>query len=304
MNLRQLEIFSAVMRFGTTVAAAQELSMSQSAVSNALKHTESELGFKLFERVSNRLVPTQEAKILLEEAEPLFVHKQAVNQRARDLKAGRIGRIRIAATAELSESLLPGVIARFLTAHPSVNLSLDTMPLNSVLDAVETGMADIGFGMEARNRRGLRLVPVTRLALVCVCQKDSPLATLAFVGPGDLQAYNLVAPQMSNSIGVLIAETFAKTATPYAPLVEMRFLNTAARLVQEGWGCALLDELSVSAGRFSDLVSRPFRPRVNLALSAILPEHRIPSRLTMALADVFRDEAERLAKGSGARATG
>jgi len=147
-------------------------------------------------------------------------------------------------------------------------------------------------------------VPVTRLALVCVCQKDSPLATLAFVGPGDLQAYNLVAPQMSNSIGVLIAETFAKTATPYTPLVEMRFLNTAARLVQEGWGCALLDELSVSTGRFADLVARPFQPRVNLALSAILPEHRIPSRLTMALADVFQDEAKRLVKGSGASATG
>ncbi|GGK50931.1 LysR family transcriptional regulator [Salinarimonas ramus] len=292
MNLRQLEIFSAVMRFRTTVAAAQELSMSQPAVSNAIKHIESQLGFRLFERVSNRLVPTEEAKILLEEAEPLFMHQQAVNQRANDLKAGRIGRIRIAATSELSESILPGAMKRFLEAHPSVHLSLDTRPLSSVLDAAETGLADVGFGMEAHDRHALDLVPIAPMTTVCVCQAGSALAALPFVTPSDLRDQKLIAPQTSNGIGVLIAEAFAKAATPYSPTVEVRFLNVAARLVQEGWGSALLDELSVTSGRYSDLEVRPFQPTVRLMLSAILPRKRMPSRLTASFIAIMRKEAQ------------
>jgi DNA-binding transcriptional LysR family regulator len=293
INLRQLEIFSAVMRFRTTIAAAEELSMSQSAVSNAIKHVEAQLGFNLFERISNRLVPTEEAKLLLEEAEPLFLHQKAVNQRAADLKAGRIGRIRVVATAELSESILPAVMAKFLTAHPSVYLSLDTRPLNSVLDATETGLADVGFGMEAHDRHGLTLKPIAELTTVCVCQPDDPLAKLAFVTPTDLRDQQLIAPHMSNGIGLLVAEAFSKAATPYSPTVEVRFLNVAGRLVQERWGVALLDELTVSSGRYSDLAIRPFQPKIPLRLSAILPKQRMPPRLVKDFISTFQSEAGR-----------
>jgi DNA-binding transcriptional LysR family regulator len=291
MNLRQLEIFSAVMRCRTTIAAAEDLSMSQSAVSNAIKHMEDQLGFKLFERVNNRLVPTQEAKILLEEAEPLFMQQQALNQRAADLKAGRIGRIRIAATAELSESILPPAMMQFMTAHPSVYLSLDTRPLSNVLDAVETGLVDVGFGMEVHERHGLALRSLAELTSVCVCQTDSPLTLLPFVTPVDLRDQKLIAPQTSNGIGILIAEAFAKSAVPYAPTVEVRFLNVAARLVQEKWGVALLDQLTASSGRYSDLAIRPFRPLIRLSLSAILPKHRLPSLLVNDFMSILQREA-------------
>lgn len=294
MNLRQLEIFSAVMRCGTTIAAAEQLSMSQSAVSNAIKHVEAQLGFKLFERVSNRLVPTEEAKLLLEEAEPLFLHQQAVNQRAADMKAGRVGRIRIVATAELSESILPGVMKRFLINHPAVYLSLDTRPLNSVLDAVESGLADLGFGMETHERHGLSFKPLSELTTVCVCQPKSALAELPFITPSDLQDQNFIAPHTNNSIGVLIAEAFSKASARYAPTVEVRFLNVAARLVQEGWGVTLLDELTASSGRYSDLVIKPFKPRVRLSISAIQPKGRLPSRLAKDFITDFQKHLDHL----------
>ena len=293
MNLRQLEIFSAVMRCRTTVAAADDLSMSQSAVSNAIKHMETQLGFRLFERISNRLVPTQEAQMLLDEAEPLFTHQQAVNQRAADLKAGRIGRIRIVATAELSESILPSVMRHFLTAHPAVYVSLDTRPLNSVLDSVESGLADVGFGMEAHPRHGLTLTPIAELTTVCLCQPDNPLATLPFVAPGDLLDQTLVAPHTSNGIGVLVAKAFHKAAAAYSPTVEVRFLNVAARLVQDGWGVALLDEITASSGRYADLAVLPFQPRIQLTLAAILSAQRTPSRLTGDFIAAFQKEARR-----------
>lgn len=266
--------------------------MSQSAVSNAIKHMELQLGFKLFERVRNRLVPTEEAKVMLEEAEPLFMHQQAVIQRAADLKAGRIGRVRIAATAELSESMLPAVVARFVDSHPAVHLFLDTRQINGVLDAVETGLADIGFGMEVHERQTLVLKPIAELTMVCMCRMDSPLAMLPFVSPADFGHHTLVAPQMDNNIGVRLAETFGKADAAYDPMVQVRYLNIAARLAQNNCGATIVDELTAASGYYPDLAIRPFQPYIRLALSAALPRHRLPSRLANQFLQTFQDEAQ------------
>lgn len=64
MNLRQLEIFGAVMSTGTTVGAANLLNVSQPAVSQMILHMEDQLKFELFHRQRGRLVPTQEAELL------------------------------------------------------------------------------------------------------------------------------------------------------------------------------------------------------------------------------------------------
>lgn len=64
MNLRQLEVFYAIMQTGTVSGAARSLHVSQPNVTRILAHTEQQLGFGLFERVKGRLVPTVEAKTL------------------------------------------------------------------------------------------------------------------------------------------------------------------------------------------------------------------------------------------------
>jgi len=78
MNLRQLEVFNAIMRFGSVTGAARELGVSQPAVSKILRHAEDQLGMRLFERLNGRLQPTMEAKAIQAEMErsstasPLF----------------------------------------------------------------------------------------------------------------------------------------------------------------------------------------------------------------------------------------
>ena len=65
MNLKQLEVFYAIMNTGSVTAAARSLHVTQPAVSNVLKHMEQQLEFKLFERKGGRLFPTPEANHLL-----------------------------------------------------------------------------------------------------------------------------------------------------------------------------------------------------------------------------------------------
>ncbi len=71
MNARQLEIFRAIMRNGSLSAAAVALNVSQPAVSKVLRHFESQIGYRLFERSGSRLVPTPEARLL-------YTHNSAI----------------------------------------------------------------------------------------------------------------------------------------------------------------------------------------------------------------------------------
>ncbi|WP_174803132.1 LysR family transcriptional regulator [Martelella limonii] len=278
MNLRQLEIFHAVMTSGTTVGAAEALGMSQPAVSNAIRHLELVVGFTLFERLSNRLVATEEAKLLYARAEPIFQLQQSVNQSALDIKAGHIGRIRVVATSEVTESLVPMAMREFLERFPDVFVVLDTKPLHNVLEAVEAGIADVGFAIDPGERHSLLLQPIDELRTVCICSADSPLSKLPFVTPQDLAQERLICPLSGTRIAMLLEEAFRKSAIPYEPKVEVRFLNAAARIVQEGWGVALLDEVTATSGHYSDLTVLPFEPRIPRPLTAILSRSHAVSR--------------------------
>lgn len=110
MNLRQLEIFRAVVETGTTKGAAHQLIISQPAVSNVIQHTEDQLGFRLFHRVRGRLVATEEALSLYAESSSIFLLFASLQKKVEDLKHGRFGSLRIASTPSLGHSILPQAV--------------------------------------------------------------------------------------------------------------------------------------------------------------------------------------------------
>ncbi|MBY6006412.1 LysR family transcriptional regulator [Salipiger bermudensis] len=297
MNLRQLEILRAVVQFRTTVGAAERLGMSQPSISNTIRHIETVLGFPLFERISNRLSPTEETLILLEESEPLFLLRDAVNQRAADLRMGKIGRIRVASTAELSEAVLPRVIADYAREFPRIQISLETRPLDSVLQVVENGVADVAFAISPYERQAMTYEPIETLQAVVLCDENDPVAKLDVVAPKDLVERPMVGPQVANRIGLMMADSFRAKGLDYRPTIETRFMNAAARIVRDGWGVALVDELSAYTAMRPGLVVRPYSADMSFELSAAMPKSKSPSRQTKRFIKAFRERvALRLAE--------
>jgi len=297
LNLRQLEILRAVVQFRTTVGAAERLGMSQPSISNTIRHIETVLGFPLFERISNRLSPTEETLILLEESEPLFLLRDAVNQRAADLRMGKIGRIRVASTAELSEAVLPRVIADYAREFPRIQISLETRPLDSVLQVVENGVADVAFAISPYERQAMAYELIDTLQAVVLCDENDPVAKLDVVSPKDLVERPMVGPQVANRIGLMMADSFRAKGLDYRPTIETRFMNAAARIVRDGWGVALVDELSAYTAMRPGLVVRPYSADMSFELSAAMPKSKSPSRQTKRFIKAFRERvALRLAE--------
>jgi DNA-binding transcriptional LysR family regulator len=113
------------------------------------------------------------------------------------------------------------------------------------------------------------------------------LANLSVVTPIDLKFARLVSPLKGTGIADLLADAFLSYGVKYEPKVEVRFLNAAAQIVQEGWGVALLDELTANSGRYEDLEIVPFKPLVPRVLSAIEPRTRPMSETTKRFKDLF-----------------
>ena len=285
MNLRQLEILRAVLRCGTTVEAARELGMSQPAVSNALKHAESQLGFVLFDRVSNRLIPTEEARVLLAEAEPLFSIHEAVTRTAIELRRRKRGRLRVIATTELTARLIPRALARFVAAHPEVEVSLDTSPLGGVLEAIEVDAYDVGVAIEPHVRPDLVLTPLDRTAMVVVAPTGHRFATLAAVTPADLAPECLVGLDTTSRLKLMVEEAFRRSGESFRPHVTVRFCTVAAALVDEGLGVAIIDEATALTWPEGRLLVRPFLPRIDLTTSAITKRDRPQSRFVRIFLD-------------------
>ena len=282
------------MRRRTTTGAAHELGMSQPAVSNAIKHAESQLGYLLFDRVHSRLVPTREAEVLFRESESLFQLYEAFSRKTVDLSSGRTGRLSILVTAELSESLVPPVLKSFLANHPDVQISIDVLSLEGVLDGLDSGVGDIGFAMAPAARPGHDLEPLNDMEIVCACPSDHPVATLPFVTPNDLADQRLIVAPTTGRIHAMVEDAFNKSSVRLLPQIQMRFMNIAARCVQGGLGIALVDALTAAANRDEGVVFVPFRPRLPVQVWSITPADKPVPRLVKKYVQYAREHLKTL----------
>ncbi len=274
MTLRQLQILRAVMRGQTTMAAAGLLGMSQPAVSNAIKQIESQVGFALFERVNNRLYPTDAARQIQEESEPLFAMYAVLERRLEDLRDDKASRLRVVSTPPLGRGAIPVALQRFARRHPRVRVSFDVRELDTVVRAVESGDADLGFGLGLDGQPTLALEPLFQGRMVCVCHPEHPLARRAVVTPAELQAGDLVALHAGTRMGAAVRAAFAASRQPFRFAVSVQYCDTACDLAQAGLGPSVVDPFSPSGGGRPGLAVRPFEPAIPSVAFAVWSARR------------------------------
>ncbi|HWX49546.1 MAG TPA: LysR family transcriptional regulator [Roseomonas sp.] len=262
MTLRQLEILRAVIRGQTTMAAAKLLAMSQPAVSSAIRQIEGQLGFPLFERVNNRLYPTDAARIIHEESEPLFIMHAALEERVQDLREAKISRLRILSTPPLGHGVLPQVLASFTRRHPSLRTFFDVRDLDEVIRGVESGQTDLGFGLNLGTQPTLEAEELQRSRMVCVCHTDHSLAQRTVITPADLPAQGFISLDGQARMGIALREAFQACRQPFNFSVEVRYCNTACVLVEAGMGAAVVDPYSAAFPGRPHLTIRRFEPAI------------------------------------------
>ena len=121
-TLRQLQVFLATARSENVSRAAEELAMSQSAASGALKELEQQFDVQLFDRLGKRLQLSELGRQLRPQAEKLLAQAQAFESAMAGEQAG--GTLRLGATLTIGNYLAVPMIADFRERHPGADVSL------------------------------------------------------------------------------------------------------------------------------------------------------------------------------------
>lgn len=296
MNARHLEVFRAVMRHRSLTAAAEALHVSQPAVSKVLRHFESVIGYRLFERIGGRLVATPEAQMLFEHADRIFREIEVLRAYSDRIRDKQLGLLRVAASAPPTFALLPIAARRFRRRNPGARLVLQTLPAEAIAERLLIGDIDLGLTMATLPQPQIRNERVGLAEIVVAMRPDSPLARHDFLSPAEFDGETLISYGAHTPVGRMLQRVFRQAGRPWDPQIEITLSIAAAPLVAAGLGVALVDGL-VPWAQLGELVVRPFRPRstidIVLTASTVLPEARFAREfardIQAAIHDLGRD---------------
>lgn len=245
MDLRQLEYFAAVARHRHFRRAAEDLHVTQSAVSQQVRRLEDELGLQLLRRTAKGAEVTPAGTELLARAEAILADV-ARARAAMEGHAGALrGQVRVAATTG-DVRRLAAVLARFHREHPAVRIALRQGAPDAVVDLVATGSADLAVAAlpgaaVAAARAGLDATALAEEPLVVVVPPgDAVAAAGGTVALWALRERPFVLAEPGTALRDAVVEACATAGFGPVPLVEVSDPATARELVHAGLGVSLV----------------------------------------------------------------
>jgi DNA-binding transcriptional LysR family regulator len=279
INLRHIEVFYAIMRGGSITEAARILNVTQPAVSVALKHLETRLKMKLFDRSGGRLQPTPEAKALLPDVAEIFGRLGAVERFSQDLAGGARGVLSIAATPPLCDGFVAKAVATFVAQRPGVKVNLHALASPVLLDRVINREVDVGVVYEPVVGSAVKAEEIMRAAIGCIMPARHPLAKRATIRVRDLAPYPIVTYLPQALLRPHIDRLLSQKTEPIRIAVETGTSATAIMLAVNGAGIALVETALFSARPVPGFVMRPVEPRIELRSLLLLPREATASRV-------------------------
>lgn len=247
MNLRQLEVFQAVLQTGNMSAAGRLLCITPSAVSKAIAHTEMRLGYRLFLRTPAGLTPTPEAQVLAAESVGIYRQLDALRRTARNLAAADTGDVRLAAIPSVSHEFLPQALQEHARRYPQVGVEVRTIHQDQMTQALLTRSVDFGLGFykHPHPQIGSDLLVTGRLYLAVaqsVWQRH-PRAASRSARLAQLPVVRLVG---DDPMRQAIDDIAQRLGTPAEPGVQVQTSRLALELVKLGMGWTVVDFITAT----------------------------------------------------------
>ena len=288
LRLRQLEALHKVAEFGSVTRAAKELGISQPAVSRLISDLSDQLGFKIFHRKNNLLVPTQEARFLLPDIDRLLARLDHIGELSQNVTTRKAGHLKIACLPGFATSHLPSVLASFLEERPAVTVTVEPDRPERILEWMLAEQYDLGItdGFD-----GHPAVQSETLAIrtVCIFPADHPFSQKEKIHVSDLHDQKLIHSRRDSQFFRDLNENFTTHNVKLRSVIEVRQFTSACEFVAEGVGVSVISELDAAGYSGRGIDFRPFEPSVSHRLALLQPIHKEPSLITLEFLDLFRE---------------
>lgn len=289
MRLRQIEVFHAVYANGSVSAAARALNVSQPAVSKVLRHTESQLGIRLFDLVRGRLVPTDEAHALFREVDEVFGRISSLQVTAANLRSSGAGHLRIGVVPSLGLEVAPAAIAAFRQKNPSVTFEVKTLHHNDVLRSLYERECDLAIGYDPPDQPRLALKKLSTARLMLIARPGTFGSKTESLAITKLHGMDIVSVNGSGPIGNILASVMENGQIAVNEVVSVSTYYVAAALVRFGSGIAIVDEFTARSTACKGLELIVLSPEMRFGIHAIWLEDRPPSKLGLRFIAIIED---------------
>jgi DNA-binding transcriptional LysR family regulator len=296
LNTARLNVFREVVAQGSFSEAADALSYSQSAVSQAIATLEGEVGAPLIERNRGGVRPTAAGAALASHVGGILARMETAEAEIAAIAAGHGGRLRTASFPTAGATLMPEAIARFRAAHPGVEVTLAEGEPEEIAPRLRAGEFDFVLlyqfeGVGERLSAGIRRFDLLEDPMHLALPRDHPLAGRKRLRLEDLERESFI--QTSDTSPCARHVVRSCHAAGFEPSVsfESDDYQTVQGLVAAGVGVALIPALALSTVR-EDIVVRSLDPHAPVRkVLAATPRGAPVTAAVATMLDVLRDAA-------------
>lgn len=299
---RRLQVFNAVAKHGSFTRAAEQLFMTQPAVTFQIKQLEEHFNTRLLERGHGRVTLTPAGEIVQAYAEKILNLSSELESRVEELTDELRGTLSIGTSTTIAAYWLPKLLESFKRKYPRVIPRVVVGNSELTEDRVVSRQLDLGLIEIVSNQPGIERRTAAHDELLVICAPTHPLAKNSSLSARDLLAFPLISRDPGNAIRELTEQFFQSAGVDPAELhicAELGSLATVKHLASVGDGYALASYAAIrrdlGEGR---LVAVPLEPRLYTPLEVIIPKDKFRSRLITTFADHAATELAKMASST------
>ena len=250
MDTRQLAAFCAVVERKSFSQAAEQLGVTQPAVSLQIRSLEQRLGRQLLDRSGRRVEPTEAGRRLYASAQRvLAAEEHLLEERDADDEGAITGTLELGASTGPGGTVVPLLLCEFQEQHPDMGVRLTVSDTQTVVDRVAGRELELGIVGAGRRHRGVAFEPFFSDEVVLACPADHRFAGKT-VSLDDLKGEKLIVMQDGAGVRQVIEDELRKAGMRLRDLdvrLELGLQESVRSAVLAGHGIAFISRLAIEA---------------------------------------------------------
>ncbi len=282
MKLSQLEYVYEVSRCGSMTAAANKLFVTQPTLSQQIMNLESELGVKLFVRLSRSVIPTPAGEEFLIYAKRILSDVEKLKESMADYSTLRRGRVRIGMLSTFGCFNIINKLAIFKKENPNIDTRITVDQSKHLIEMMASHQLDVAFVMASHplpEEPRLQLTKLFDSEIMALLPSGHPLGEKARISFSDLAEENIIMPSRSSTLYSSILAAFHNEGIEPHVISETSHPELFIQMVANGMGIAFASERVVAGNRHHSFLARPLMADLSQSIYfAVLEDtYEIPS---------------------------
>ncbi|MBM1194125.1 LysR family transcriptional regulator [Pseudomonas weihenstephanensis] len=245
ITFRQLQVFNEVCDLRSYSRAAEEMSLTQPAVSLQIRQLEELVGQPLFDYVGKKLYMTEAAEALQRASRDIFDRLENLDMQLSDLLGSLQGQLKLAVESS-AKYFVPHLFAAFKRLHPEVNLQLTVVNRAQAVRRLSDNRDDLVIMSMVPLDMGLEFLPFLNNPIIAVAPPDHPLSQRESLQLQELEPFTLLMREQGSGTRRACEEYFKEKRVHFKHTLEVASTDAQRECAVAGLGVALLTRHAVS----------------------------------------------------------